>query len=398
MDASEQFAFPSPQPQDPPEVREALEQAGILWSEDPKESLKWLRKAAEIASDSGDDMRSVQLARVSADLRNLANISPSIPPPNTLPPLSLPLPSAPVVVGEATEGETTSGEAASANEAASVGVLAALSEQPVDAAAVTATVPESNGAHLWSSAENTVRDQNAIGQEPDQQITPNAPPVAGAAGDAGAVSPPGAPPPEAMVAIPQVSFSKDPAQTVPATPAASAAALALATAPASYQSVPPSHSAGYGVAPSAAAPIGATQSAGAAPGAVANHGSIAGALAAKRPAAGFFGNPGGGAAGPRPEQPTLVGRPLTNTNGPRGVNDETPAATPAAIQADSVAPGSNTRFVQHRAVEVAISIAPNASGHFDLHPLAEGENLEPGFRRALLVALGADDRLFPGRG
>lgn len=387
MDASEQFAFPSPQPQDPPEVREAIEQAGILWSEDPKESLKWLRKAAEFASDAGDDLRSVQLARVSADLRNLANLSPSIPPPTTLPPLSLPLPTAPVVVGQATEGETRSGEADGAIEAspdASVAVVA-LSEQPVDAADVTATVPESNGAHLWSSGENTVRDQNAISQDADQEVTPNAPPVATGAG------PGAAPAPEAMVGIPQVAFSKDPGQTVPATPAASAAALALATAPASYQSVPPSPSSAYGVAPATAA--------GAAPGAGANNGSIAGALAAKRPAAAFFGNPtAAGAGGPRPEQPTLVGRPLTNTNGPRGVNDETPAATPAAIQADSVAPGSNTRFVQHRAVEVAISIAPNASGHFDLHPLAEGENLEPGFRRALLVALGAEDRLFPGRG
>jgi len=80
------------------------------------------------------------------------------------------------------------------------------------------------------------------------------------------------------------------------------------------------------------------------------------------------------------------------------VNDETPAATPAAIQADSVAPGSTTRFVQHRAVAVAISIAPNANGHFDLHPLADGESVEPGFRRALLVALAPEDRLFPGRG
>src|SRR5690606_26947200 len=103
MDASEQFAFPSPQPQDSPEVREAIEQAGILWSEDPKESLKWLRKAAEIASDAGDDLRSVQLARVSADLRNLANISPSVPPPTTLPPISHPLPSSPTPVVDASE-------------------------------------------------------------------------------------------------------------------------------------------------------------------------------------------------------------------------------------------------------------------------------------------------------
>src|SRR5690606_17599782 len=53
---------------------------------DPKESLRWLRQAAEAASDAGDDLRSVQLARTGADLRNLANISASAPPPATLPP------------------------------------------------------------------------------------------------------------------------------------------------------------------------------------------------------------------------------------------------------------------------------------------------------------------------
>src|SRR5690606_36816765 len=44
------------------------------------------------------DLRRVRLARVSADLRNLANISPSLPPttlpPTTLPPTTLPPPSA----------------------------------------------------------------------------------------------------------------------------------------------------------------------------------------------------------------------------------------------------------------------------------------------------------------
>lgn len=384
MDASEQFAFPTPQPQDTAEVREAIEKAGILWAEDPKESLKWLRQAAELASDGGDDLRSVQLARVAADLRNLANISPSIPPPTTLPPLSIPVPAAPVV-GEAVEGEVNPAEGVQSD---SVLAVTALSEQPVEAAAVTATVPESNGANAAASAETGADATEAAAGE---QATPHVPEVAAAA--QAAVSPAA----EAPFAIPQVSFSKDPAQTVPATPAASAAALALATGPSSYQSVP---------APASSAPgASAALPSAPAPAAAASNGSIASALNAKRqapafggPSAGFSAGVGGGLAGvsgPRPEQPTLVGRPL---NGPRGLNDETPAATPAAIQADSVAPGSTNRFIQHRAVEVAISIAPNASGHFDVHPLSEGEAVEPGFRRALLVALGAEDRLFPGRG
>src|SRR5690606_10329280 len=264
----------------------------------------------------------------------------------------------------------------------------ALSEQPVEAAAVTATVPESNGANAAASAETGADATEAAAGE---QATPHVPEVAAAA--QAAVSPAA----EAPFAIPQVSFSKDPAQTVPATPAASAAALALATGPSSYQSVP---------APASSAPgASAALPSAPAPAAAGSNGSIASALNAKRqapafggPSAGFSAGVGGGLAGvsgPRPEQPTLVGRPL---NGPRGLNDETPAATPAAIQADSVAPGSTNRFIQHRAVEVAISIAPNANGHFDLHPLADGESVEPGFRRALLVALAPEDRLFPGRG
>lgn len=346
MDASEQFAFPSPQPQDAPEVRQAIEQAGILWSDDPKESLKWLRKAAEFASDAGDDLRSVQLARVSADLRNLANISPSVPPPTTLPPISHPV-AVPVSVPT---------EAVEAVNVAPM-IAAVASEQPVE----NAPASEAAAAPVWSSAENTVRDQVAV----DPQATPDVPMVA-------AVEAMSAAKPAEPVGIPQFNFSKDPAQTVPATPAASAAAL-LAATPGNHQAMP-------------MAPVAAP---------VASNGFAGGPLAAKRPATGLLG--GEGAAnpgGPRPEQPTLVGRPLT---GPRGVNDETPAATPAAIQADSVAPGSTTRFVQHKAIAVAISMAPNANGHFDLHPLADGESVEPGFRRALLVALAPEDRLFPGR-
>lgn len=392
MDASEQFAFPSPQPQDSQEVREAIEQAGILWSEDPKESLKWLRKAAEIASDAGDDLRSVQLARVSADLRNLANISPSVPPPTTLPPISHPLPSAPVVVGDSTEAAAAS---VAAVVVAPVIAAATAGEQPADASAApesssAAGTPAESGSSADSSGslgENTVRDQAAI----EQQSTPDAPAV----DDASAT--PAAPPAEPMVAIPQFAFSKDPAQTVPATPAASAAAIALASAPAGYQSVP---------APASAAPAPANGGPLAGPGAAAvSNSAVSNSALANNGVANvkrqvLFGGPAA-AGGPRPEQPTLVGRPLPLgvPNGPRGVNDETPAATPAAIQADSVAPGSGTpRFVQHKAIAVSISMAPNAAGHFDLHPLAEGESVEPGFRRALLIALAPEDRLFPGRG
>ncbi len=83
---SETTSFPAPQEQDSNEVRWALETAQNLWSTDPRESLRWLRRAAESAADSGDDLRSVHLARIAADLRAEANIQGSLPPAASSPP------------------------------------------------------------------------------------------------------------------------------------------------------------------------------------------------------------------------------------------------------------------------------------------------------------------------
>jgi hypothetical protein len=55
---------------DPDGVQVALRAAHTLWSRgDTVESLKWLRKAAESASDEGADIRSLQLAKAAAELR-----------------------------------------------------------------------------------------------------------------------------------------------------------------------------------------------------------------------------------------------------------------------------------------------------------------------------------------
>jgi hypothetical protein len=55
---------------DPDGVQVALRAAHTLWSRgDTAESLKWLRKAAESASDEGADVRSLQLAKAAAELR-----------------------------------------------------------------------------------------------------------------------------------------------------------------------------------------------------------------------------------------------------------------------------------------------------------------------------------------
>lgn len=62
--------LPQAETADPDGVQVALRAAQTLWSRgDTSESLKWLRKAAESASDEGADVRSLQLAKAAAELR-----------------------------------------------------------------------------------------------------------------------------------------------------------------------------------------------------------------------------------------------------------------------------------------------------------------------------------------
>ena len=84
-DASAQF--PQAEDGDPDDVSLALETGNALWKKgDHREALRWLRKAAEAASELGADMRSVALASVMADLTTAAqnvvptaSLSPPIP-------------------------------------------------------------------------------------------------------------------------------------------------------------------------------------------------------------------------------------------------------------------------------------------------------------------------------
>jgi hypothetical protein len=81
-DASAQF--PQAEDGDPDDVSLALETGNALWKKgDYREALRWLRKAAEAASEAGADMRSVALASVMADLTTAQNEAPtaSISPP-----------------------------------------------------------------------------------------------------------------------------------------------------------------------------------------------------------------------------------------------------------------------------------------------------------------------------
>jgi hypothetical protein len=78
---------PEAESADPDGVQVALRAAQALWSRgDTSESLRWLKRAAESASDEGADLRSLQLAKAAAELRAKLfvvgdSIAPSIPPP-----------------------------------------------------------------------------------------------------------------------------------------------------------------------------------------------------------------------------------------------------------------------------------------------------------------------------
>ncbi|HZO13644.1 MAG TPA: hypothetical protein VFB62_10305 [Polyangiaceae bacterium] len=64
--------FPNAQESDSDDVRWALETALTMWNQgDKQEALKWLRRAAESAEQSGDDMRSLMLAKARAELHSL---------------------------------------------------------------------------------------------------------------------------------------------------------------------------------------------------------------------------------------------------------------------------------------------------------------------------------------
>lgn len=77
-----EVSFPKPQSGDSEDVAWALETASALWARgDAREAIRWIRRAAETASDQGSDERAVALARTAADLATELKIPPSMPPP-----------------------------------------------------------------------------------------------------------------------------------------------------------------------------------------------------------------------------------------------------------------------------------------------------------------------------
>jgi hypothetical protein len=73
------LSVPEPQPNDPEDLSTALETAAIFGAQgDVREAVRWVRRAAELAGDAGDDMRALTLARAVADLGE--SVAPAAPP------------------------------------------------------------------------------------------------------------------------------------------------------------------------------------------------------------------------------------------------------------------------------------------------------------------------------
>src|SRR5262245_36454255 len=63
---------PEPKPEDPEDVSWALSTAEAMWARgDHAEGIKWVRRAAEAASEADNDGRALELAKAAADLTGL---------------------------------------------------------------------------------------------------------------------------------------------------------------------------------------------------------------------------------------------------------------------------------------------------------------------------------------
>jgi hypothetical protein len=84
--------LPGPDPSDSEDVTVALQTARALQKKgDLRESLRWLRRAADAAGGDGNDRRALVLARAAADMTGLIGVSEQAPAPPSFPP---PLPPA----------------------------------------------------------------------------------------------------------------------------------------------------------------------------------------------------------------------------------------------------------------------------------------------------------------
>jgi hypothetical protein len=282
-------------------------------------------------------MRSVQLARAAADLRNQAGVTASLNPPaaeGTPLPAGVATPSSPMnLANEAMAAVGFGHNPAQTVPATPAAAAAAALQQASIAAQANQNSAEQQAAAkvLAAQQEAAAAQQAAIAQQAAQQ----------AAAQQAAI---------AQQAAQQAAIAQQAAQQAAAQQAAIAQQAALAQQAAIAQQA----------AQQAAAQQTAAQL----------------AQTTKNPAVGSQRFAPGAQS------------PLTQT-----------APIPVALESSPhSAPPSAPYFVTHRTVRVALSPAPNGNGEFSVHPLAEGEEVPAGWKDALLVALDPSERLFPGRG
>ncbi|MCA9620722.1 MAG: hypothetical protein KC731_16980 [Myxococcales bacterium] len=104
---TDQPGYPDQLDSDSDDVRWALETGRSMWSQgDHQEALKWLKRAAETASEEEDDMRSLTLAKAAAELRAVVDTEPAVAPPEAPPaPSPEPASESPISLAPASEEE-----------------------------------------------------------------------------------------------------------------------------------------------------------------------------------------------------------------------------------------------------------------------------------------------------
>lgn len=209
--------LPQAEVADPDGVQVALRAAHTLWSHgDTAESLRWLRRAAESASDEGADQRSLQLAKAAAELRSRFGES---RPPGSSPvaggQLNIPVAKqGPTHNGYGTTSPQPSGAAASVPSRAQARAPAPAMAQPTNAEATLPLesvppplpVAEQDAEELEAEAlpDDAVVENNG-GAEPApsamQTWLASEPPVPGHSSEVGQSIPP---------PLPQSSYSSGP--------------------------------------------------------------------------------------------------------------------------------------------------------------------------------------------
>ena len=95
--ADANLAVPRPESGDVDDVVLGLETAATLWKRgDAQDAIRWVRRAAEAAEESGDDMRALTLARAAADLTTAQDVTPRVQPASPQPLAPQPVASQPV--------------------------------------------------------------------------------------------------------------------------------------------------------------------------------------------------------------------------------------------------------------------------------------------------------------